>query len=213
MCLQPRTILNRSHHFDETKPQYLVVPCGRCDECRRKKQNEWFVRCFYEWHSNPHRTYFYTLTYNQEHLPKYLGVPHFSKRDIQLFIKRLRYELSGYGCKLRYMICSEFGELYHRPHYHALFYISEDIHPARFYKIVEKSWQNGFVKYGDNMGRVISTSGISYVTKYVTKDMSHVDLLFPKLAAKVYQRYDALLNYINYRWCKNSCGIDLDFCK
>lgn len=200
MCLSPRYITNRSLHFDLYKKVKMQVPCGKCEECKQVNRNEWFCRCYYEWMKNRQNdTYFYTLTYNNENLPVYMGVPHFSKRHIQLFLKRLRLALSDYDVKLKYMCCCEFGELRGRSHYHILFFLSRSINPYWFYKLVEQSWQYGFVKYGDNVGVVNSPAGIQYVTKYVTKDFSQLDQMLPLVVPKLVKRYSILLDYINTR--------------
>lgn len=200
MCTSPLKILNRSLHFTSEMPMYYTVPCGKCSECRKKFQSDWFVRCFYEWQVNRNSSYFYTLTYNNDHLPRYYNIPCFSKTDIQLFMKRLRKRLDQIGLKVKYMITSEFGEKFKRPHYHALFFFDHPIAPYRVYKLIEDSWQNGFVKYGDSMGLVTSSSGIQYVTKYVTKDIVALDEYFPSLATYVYNRYTRLFNYIRKRY-------------
>lgn len=200
MCTSPIHIKNRSLHFDEGMPLYFDVPCGHCLECQKAAQNEWFVRCYYEWKVKPNTTYFYTLTYNNENLPSYLGISCFSKRHIQLFLKRLRKSLSSYSVKLKYLVTSEFGKLYGRPHYHALFFLDYPLNSFLFNSLVKKAWQYGFVKPGDNLGRVTSFQGIKYVTKYITKDYSHVDNFFEHIASPLYLRYDSLLRYIQRRY-------------
>lgn len=176
MCLCPRVIYHRSNHYSpERMPLMMSVPCGVCDECARTARNDWFVRCWAEHHASwCQQTYFYTLTYNNEHLPKRFGMPCFCKRDVQLFCKRLKKVLSP-NVRLKYFVSSEFGEKYGRPHYHALFFIDKLYNPFLFYKVVERCWQNGFVKYGDNAGVVRGLQGIQYVTKYVTKDFMYTD--------------------------------------
>lgn len=174
MCLNPKKILNRSNHFNDTMPLYLTVNCGKCAECRSVSQNDWFVRAYYEWMHNKGLTLFYTLTFNNDNLPKVCGLPCFSKRKVQLFLKRLRSRLSEYDINLKYLITAEFGELYKRPHYHALFFVdSNKLSPYFIYNLIKLAWSYGFVKAGDNCGVVNSTSGISYVTKYITKDLSY----------------------------------------
>lgn len=200
MCINPKKILNRSAHWNENLPLYLVVPCGKCQECRSSIQRDWFVRAYYEWQKNRESTYFYTLTYNNDHLPRFADLPCFSKHDVQTFIKRLRYYLDEYGVKLKYFISSEFGELYQRPHYHALFFLSKSMSPYLFYKLIQRAWIYGFIKYGDNVGVVNSQNGLNYVTKYVTKDFSHVDKYLPRLARCVYLRYNALFDYLRKRF-------------
>ena len=60
---------------------------------------------------------FITLTYNDENLP---NPPVVSKREAQLFIKRLRKLL--YPKLFRYYIVGEYGDKSNRPHYHALLF-------------------------------------------------------------------------------------------
>lgn len=216
MCVSPKKILCRSNHYTPEMPMYLTVPCGYCEECRNQQRADWFVRCFYEWQSNGMDTFFYTLTFANEYLPTFEGVPIFSKRLIQLFLKRLRKRLDSFGIKLRYIVTSEYGEKYHRPHHHALFFLSSQMSAFQFYRLVEDAWQYGFVKYGDNLGRVSSSAGIRYVTKYITKDYANIDLYFPRLVRKVYMRYTRLLDYIRQRWhlnCPASLSVDFDNCR
>lgn len=159
-------------------PLYFDVPCGKCEECRNNMRSEWFVRSFYEW-QEVQKTHgcgmFYTLTYNNTFLPHYKGIPCFSKRDIQLFIKRLRFALELVGVRLvGYLLTCENGERFDRPHYHVIFFLSSVMNPWKFYHIVEKEWQNGFVYAGRDGGIVNSVSGILYVTKYCCKDTSYL---------------------------------------
>lgn len=60
---------------------------------------------------------FVTLTYDDEHLPADGSLV---KRDLQLFLKRLRKEHEP--AKLRYYACGEYGETTLRPHYHAILF-------------------------------------------------------------------------------------------
>lgn len=213
MCTSPKTIIHRSNHYNETMPLYMKVPCGKCEDCKRTLKNEWFVRCYYEWVNNIGSTYFYTLTYNNEHLPHCCGVPCFEKRDIQLFIKRLRSVLSPLGFGLKYLITSEYGEKFQRPHYHALFFVDKHNNPYQFYKLVEETWKHGFVKYGDNVGRVTDCRGIQYVTKYVIKDYSYTDKFDELYITNIYKRYDTLLKRLFYRYPQRFKGIFLNLDK
>lgn len=75
---------------------------------------------------------FVTLTYNDDHLPKVeddAGVVYgaeLCKRDLQLFMKRLRRRYDGHDgrdpIKIRFYASGEYGETFHRPHYHAIIY-------------------------------------------------------------------------------------------
>ena len=204
MCLNPRKIYNRSIHYDLFKPLTLSVPCGKCEECRMQLVKEWFCRAYYEYaFSDNKMSFFYTLTYNNYFLPTYYGVPHFSRRHIQLFLKRLRRYLQKLGIRLRYIISCEFGELKGRSHYHALFFLNKEINPYYFFKLVEKAWSYGFVKPGNNVGVVDSCNGIQYVVKYIAKDYAQLNKMLPLLLPKLVIRYRLLMDYICHRWYQN----------
>lgn len=171
-------------------------------------QSSWFVRCYYEWMQSA-QTFFYTLTYNNDNLPHRYGMPCFSKRDIQKFLDRLRKAIYPFGAHLKYFVSSEYGELYKRPHYHVLFFLDKQINPFQFYKLVERMWKYGFVKYGDNVGVVNSFSGIRYVTKYVSKDISYTNDFDSKFLRLIYSRCVALLTWLASRYPEH----ELDFNK
>lgn len=93
----------------------IAVPCGQCVGCRLEKSRQWAMRCMHEKRMFD-ESCFLTLTYDDEHLPKYNTL---DKRDLQLFFKRLRKE---YGEYIRYYACGEYGETTGRPHYHVLLF-------------------------------------------------------------------------------------------
>lgn len=185
-------------------PVKLQVPCGKCEECKKQNRNDWFVRSYFEWTKCRKSTFFYTLTYNNEHLPKFDGVACFRKKDLQDFLKRLRFRLDKFDIKLKYLITCEYGEQKNRSHYHALFFLDKEINPYWFLRFVTDSWSCGFVKTGDNVGLVTSDLGIQYVTKYITKDCVHVEKILPLLAPRVFSRYYSLYNYVCKRYNKVS---------
>ena len=78
-----------------------------------RKRQQWAFRLQQELKVSS-SSHFVTLTYNEENLTKSKdGIPIVSKRDIQLFIKRLRKALPSY--KLRYFLVSEYGPTTLRP--------------------------------------------------------------------------------------------------
>ena len=119
MCTHPITIYNRGTFINECGSHlYQNVPCGNCEECQSQKYSDWLVRSYYHFKSmcegnNWAFGFTDTLTYNEEHLPVKYGIAHFSKRDIQLFLKRLRknLEYSGYDVagNLSYWLTCEYG--------------------------------------------------------------------------------------------------------
>lgn len=101
----------------------ISLPCGRCVECLRSYSTEWAVRCTLEaslYKSNC----MITLTYAQSD-----GSVH--KRDLQLFIKRLRKALAPQ--KIRYFACGEYGKKGRRPHYHIIVFGWRPLDCVRFF--------------------------------------------------------------------------------
>lgn len=138
------------------------VPCGKCPECLRHKQNLWFVRFWcenkYQKKINPYSmTLYLTLTYNEEHLPsnRYEAL-----NDIRAFIKQISRK---YVKKPRYYFASEHGDAFNRIHFHGLIFGFPLIN--NFQKLIENMWPNGFVCV-----KLATYANYRYVCKYITKD-------------------------------------------
>lgn len=134
------------------RKEYMFVPCGSCLGCRIAHSREWSLRLLHELGYWDHAV-FLTLTYDEEHCPLSL-----SKRELQLFWKRLRKELAPR--KIKYFACGEYGDTYGRPHYHAIVFGLQGTDE----KVVQECWNNGFVMLGG-----VSQKSIGYVTGYVLK--------------------------------------------
>lgn len=176
---------------DETVTrQFIEIPCGHCAGCRADQAKEWSDRLIMESkYCDPDSMYFITLTYDEEHLKRVGYVDKFGevidalksnrgtldKRDIQLFIKRLRAQRPD--DRLRYYICGEYGPQTDRPHCHGIIY---GLH-LRDWKLVESGksetgntyytcgeleriWGNGFVSI-----EPANEFTCKYVAQYVTK--------------------------------------------
>lgn len=138
------------------------VPCGKCPNCLANQRQEWVFRLRSEY-LNSKFSLFVTLTYDPEHYPA-TGT---CKRDVQLFLKRLRKACGNKS--FRYYIVSEYGDHTCRGHYHGIFFFTENscfVSPCdELYDIFTKSWNNGFLKFGEpNEARIV------YVTKYCLKN-------------------------------------------
>lgn len=205
MCQSPVKILNPKLAWQPTDPKYLVVQCGRCFECRARKQQEWFVRSYYEFKYNKNGSnFFFTLTFNNDNLPVYTDKRDFQYKEINgvvvkvkkavdynfqcfdnelttLFLKRLR---SNFQRKfhnqdtsgIKYFITCEFGENTHRPHLHGNLYIPFKVSVHDIKELLCKSWQYGFVGASRKGGFEIKTiSALEYTAKYSTKDLYFFD--------------------------------------
>lgn len=166
-CLFPVTIKTSSLKQEISQISHglhgstMLVPCGKCIACRINKSKEWSVRLLYEAESHVGAMQFVTLTYDNEHLPLDLSL---DKRELQLYFKRLRKDISCEpdlkGVKIKYFACGEYGENFHRPHYHFILFGL----PDRFKSLISDNWCKGFVKIG-----FVSIKSINYVTGYVLK--------------------------------------------
>ena len=92
----------------ESHRRSLVIPCGRCMECRLRKKREWALRCEHEASLHDENCWF-TLTYDDAHLPDRNSL---RRRDLQLFLKRLRKVMKPF----RFFGCGEYGDDSNRPH-------------------------------------------------------------------------------------------------
>lgn len=133
------------------------VGCGQCMNCRINRVRQWVGRMLLEAVAHPFCS-FVTLTYNDENLPKDRSV---SKRDVQLFLKRLRKQLVGR--EIRYYAVGEYGDVNWRPHYHLIIYGLS----ATEKEVVEKCWRLGYISIGTGQGASMSYTG-SYVLKKMT---------------------------------------------
>lgn len=131
----------------------IEVPCGKCAGCLDTRRNEWTNRLKFELEEST-SAYFVTLTYSDEHLIYGKEYGTVSKRDFQLFIKRLRKKSTE---KIRYYAVGEYGTQTYRPHYHIILFnlAHEQIN------YISKEWTYGHVQIG-----TVTGGSIHYVTKY-----------------------------------------------
>lgn len=139
---------------------FVDVPCGKCPECLSKRRRDWVLRLKLEYQAC--RTcYSFTLTYDNEHIhvDENYKLVHV-KRDVQNFIKLLRYYNQGFE-KLKYFIVGEHGDKLGRPHYHCILF---NLEVRDFYRTITDNWPHGNVQFGDNKG-----AAFGYATKYYIK--------------------------------------------
>lgn len=159
---------------DYSEPVFIYAPCGRCDLCHEKKVNDIVFRAAMESAVYDCPAYFFTLTYDPEHMPdnKQLRVS-----DVQKFFKRLRrnWDRKGLSHNIRYLIKGEYGSKRGRPHYHMIMwnnpYGASEMKPVEHRQLGEdvyKAWnkaQRQSYDYGQCRG-----GAAQYVAKYIGKD-------------------------------------------
>lgn len=148
----------------------LVVRCGKCVFCRRARAEEIGVRAMLEMKSYPadipHA--FITLTVSDDHMSEVFPSGRLDHRPFQLFMKRLRK--SGIVC--RYLMCGEYGEKTHRPHYHVILFgwcpldsYVDDLGCYHCSRQLEQLWPFGHV-----MCDPVNANRIFYVAGYTLKN-------------------------------------------
>lgn len=154
----------------------LSVPCGRCIGCRLERARQWAVRLMHEASMHEENS-FITLTYGDEHLPKFGSlVP----RDFQLFMKRLRKANSGR--RIRFYHCGEYGARTNRPHYHCCLFGFDFADKTLFttragFPVwrsdeLERLWPYGLSEIGS-----VTFESAGYVARYITKKVSGNEIL------------------------------------
>lgn len=131
--------------------QDIIVPCGNCPFCGATKRSDWALRLHYEARKHSVKK-FVTLTYADPHLHWKDGVSQLDKRDVQLWLKRVRRT----GAKVRYFAVGEYGSKTYRPHYHVLLFgdVSDDV--------IRDSWPLGHVHIGQ-----VTDASVMYCLGYI----------------------------------------------
>lgn len=152
----------------------LFIPCGQCIGCRLERSRQWAVRCLHE--SKLHAANsFITLTYDGQHVPQdgSLSIRHF-----QLFMKKLRKQLSKQNIFIRHFACGEYGEKLGRPHYHACIF-GFDFPDKKLIELNgrgDKVYQSDFLTsvWGQGLCRVgdLTFESAAYVARYVCKKIT-----------------------------------------
>lgn len=166
---------------------YVVVPCGRCINCRLSYAKTWADRLTLTGHNYFHK-YFITLTYDDENIKRckttfiddnnksFTGYS-VVKSDLQDFFKRLRYFANKNNLvekDIKYYCCAEYGEKNSRPHYHIILFgfaipdlqIEYRQNGYDYFQsdVIRKLWSFGRIQVNN-----VSYESISYVARYCTK--------------------------------------------
>lgn len=152
------------------KFKLLLLPCGKCPNCIKKKSQEWTSRLLKET-ENFKYAYFVTLTYNDENLRD------LNKRDLQLFLKRYR---KNFSLNLKYYITGEYGELYSRSHYHAILFQDKPIKDLKFYAnnlYISKEFSQCWSLGNCLISKQVNERSIKYTIAYTLKKMGETKII------------------------------------
>lgn len=157
---------------------YVQVPCGKCPACLYRYRDSWRVRLESDFKYFGFNGLFFTLTYDDDHLPykvvdedSGLMLPSLDKERISKFYKDIKnsydYEYRQLEKKDRpewsYFLCGEYGSCFQRPHYHMLLFCTKDYNDY-WDSLIRSKWNDGLIY-------VLPTipNRIQYVTKYTLK--------------------------------------------
>ena len=161
---------------------FLQIPCGRCIGCRLDYSRQWANRCVMElpYHD---QSWFVTLTYDDNHLPitEYVLLETgeigqcgtLVKRDVQLFLKRLRKAYTKNSIK--FFCAGEYGDQTLRPHYHLILFglrlddlklWKQSLNGYNYYnsQFLSGVWQKGHVVIGE-----VTWETCAYTARYIMK--------------------------------------------
>lgn len=172
MCQFPRKVsvpVPQAHLGGIPRHITIDVPCGRCVQCRKVKQEQWVFR-FEQERKCWSQCSFITLTYANDHLPVYdstldrivigrqhRGLSTLYYRDVQLFNKKLRHKIG----RFRFYVVGEYGPNGTcRPHYHLLVFHNH-CNSDQLYNVVRQIWGKGTITCND-----ANISRFYYVSKY-----------------------------------------------
>lgn len=196
MCVSQLTIINPHYRkradeahcnvrvFSSEEDYRLRVPCGHCDECLKKRQQQWFSRAnhiFTRMGLQPEQCLFCTFTlkpevYEDAKKAPYLPIRRFMDRlrkhprfrEKNPTTGRFRYR----KVKFPYIFVVEFADgkraqkkglpSSHRMHYHAILF-----NPPLYWWQIRDLWEsNGWA----SVEPLESMAGVRYTLKYMTKD-------------------------------------------
>lgn len=173
-------------------PLFNLCKCGKCDQCKDERRRNYSTRAVIEAADNSFLV-FYTLTYDDAHLP-FCGL---CRDDVVSFHKRFRENLAIWHSnrfkstlkearertQYRTFYVGEYGKKRTcRAHYHGVFFFK---HPFFYgyiddiYRIFNMSWGNSSLpdKFARKCFQICKSpvACARYITKYITKqDTSYV---------------------------------------
>lgn len=134
----------------------VAVPCGKCPACIKRRTSAWSFRLMQEDKAST-CSLFLTLTYDPMKVPiTRNGFATLDKRDVQLFLKRLR-KSHPKNVSIKYYAVGEYGGKTKRPHYHIILYNADT-------RLIQAAWSLGHIHYGQVTG-----ASVGYTLKYMMK--------------------------------------------
>lgn len=178
MCLfpklrpNPRYKPNKRNKGHPPRPRderlrWITSACGKCEQCRKQKANEWTFRLNVELQKGK-PAHFMTMTFSEEALSTFHNsdANEVAAEAVKLFRKRW---YKRFGKSVRYWLITELGhDNTERLHLHGILWTEQDK------ETIEKIWTYGWV----DTGEYVNSKTVSYIVKYVTKiDQDHPEFI------------------------------------
>lgn len=201
-CYRPLRLFNSKKDPCSLDKSMLNVPCGHCAGCRKARQNDWFVRAYFEFFGNKIGNknpicFFVSLDFDEMHLPLYNNhedrlcsdeerilylksksdfdyiVPCFDSEVLTKFFQDLRQKTDL--PPFRYLANCDYGGLLERPHYHVCFVFKPGSDVSKFWSCVEKYWVSGSHTNIQLINPIYEDPlrAIEYITSYSVKDLRY----------------------------------------
>lgn len=154
-CLNPKSVRNSK------TGEALTVRCGKCSPCLRSRASAWTIRMLQELKTSSNN-WFITLTLSDEFLTWGFDRPTLVRRDIQLFMKRLRKLLPN---RVKFYAVGEYGSKTLRPHYHLILFNTGIENKNELEWTILSAWDKGMIHAG-----YVTEASIRYVAGYLEKD-------------------------------------------
>lgn len=199
-----QSLLNPTKYFAPgVSRTHVRFPSSSTYKFNRSKREGYETRLYWEFKFCEFlggQTFFYTLTYNDNAIPKYYGKNCFDYQDLRYLLNGgfKKYLLRNFGTDFKYFVGAELGDgkgsrgLGNNPHYHVLFFLRptsdpkfhslyQKIKPTVFRSLVRNYWQGaeqidyraakfGIAREGRYCGLVKDFRACMYVAKYCSKD-------------------------------------------
>lgn len=161
MCTALNIRVKGVNYFSQSRCR---VGCGECEECRAAYKAAWSFRLLAELEpfiKKDWKTCFFTLTYDNAHLPTlprsvfrndddyYIdrergitrGIACFSRDDLEGFTKHMRDWFFRAGLvDIKYFIATEFGSNTQRPHAHGIYCVPPDFDCRALHSEILRYW-------------------------------------------------------------------------
>ena len=178
----------RPPKLTDERLEYVPVSCGKCIECRKRKQREWIARLSEEIRVN--KGIFVTLTISNKSFYELREKKEETENDIctramRRFLERIRKET---GKSVKHWAVTELVGEGGRIHMHGIFFCKKEL--------IEKHWKYGYTWIGD----WVNEQTVFYITKYMLK-VNENDKSF---IGKVLCSAGIGANYINRKDAQNN---------